>query len=120
MIVEPLIALSIVFVAVENLMTTQLSVWRTFVVFAFGLLHGLGFAGVLLELGLPHDQFVFGLIAFNIGVEFGQLAIIAVAWMTTAYWFGQESWYRTRVVWPASAAIALIGIFWTVQRIWLV
>ncbi len=119
-IVEPLIALSIVFVAVENLMTSQLSFWRPVVVFAFGLLHGLGFAGVLLELGLPREQFVLGLIAFNIGVEFGQLAIIAIAWMTTAYWFGREPWYRARVVWPVSAAIALIGMFWTVQRIWFV
>jgi HupE / UreJ protein len=119
-IVEPLIALSIVFVAVENLMTSQLSFWRPFVVFAFGLLHGLGFAGVLLELGLPRDQFVLGLVAFNIGVEFGQLSVIAVAWLTTAYWFRREPWYRARVVWPASAAIALVGLFWTVQRIWFV
>jgi hypothetical protein len=119
-IVEPLIALSIVFVAVENLMTSQLSFWRPFVVFAFGLLHGLGFAGVLLELGLPRDQFALGLIAFNIGVEFGQLSVIAAAWLMTAYWFAREPWYRARVVWPASAAIALVGLFWTVQRIWYV
>ena len=117
-IVEPLIALSIVFVAVENLMTTKLSFWRPFVVFAFGLLHGLGFAGVLLELGLPREQFVSGLIAFNIGVEGGQLAVIAAAYLTTAYWFADRSWYRQRIVWPASAAIALVGMFWTVERIW--
>ncbi len=119
-IVEPLIALSIVFVAVENLMTSRLSFWRPFIVFGFGLLHGLGFAGVLLELGLPREQFVTGLIAFNIGVEGGQLAVIALAYLTTAYWFADKSWYRQRIVWPASAAIALVGLFWTVERIWFV
>ena len=117
-IVEPLIALSIVFVAVENLMTTQLSAWRPFVVFAFGLLHGLGFAGILQELGLPRDQYMLGLIGFNIGVEGGQLAVIGLAWMATAYWFRHQAWYRKRIVWPASAAIALMGVFWTIERIW--
>ena len=117
-IVEPLIALSIVFVAVENLLTTKLSVWRPFIVFGFGLLHGLGFAGVLQELGLPRDQYAVGLIGFNIGVELGQLAVITLAWLGTAYWFRHRSWYRARIVWPASIAIALMGAFWTIERIW--
>ena len=117
-IVEPLIALSIVFVAVENLLTTKLSPWRPFVVFGFGLLHGLGFAGVLQELGLPRDQYVVGLLGFNVGVELGQLAVIALAFMATAYWFSDRPWYRQRIVWPVSAAIALMGAFWTVERIW--
>lgn len=117
-IVEPLIAVSIVFVAVENMMTTQLSAWRPFVVFAFGLLHGLGFAGILQELGLPRDQYMLGLIGFNVGVEGGQLAVIGLAWMATAYWFRHQAWYRNRIVWPASAAIALMGVFWTIERIW--
>jgi HupE / UreJ protein len=117
-IVEPLIALSIVFIAVENLLTTKLSPWRPFVVFGFGLLHGLGFAGVLEELGLPKDQFVIGLLGFNIGVELGQLAVIALAWLATAYWFSERSWYRQRIVWPVSAAIALMGAFWTIERVW--
>ena len=116
-IVEPLIALSIVYVAVENIMRSTLSPWRPFVVFAFGLLHGLGFAGVLQEIGLGRSDYVVGLLGFNIGVEFGQLAVIALAWLATGYWFSGKSWYRQRVVWPASAAIALIGLFWTVERI---
>jgi hypothetical protein len=117
-IVEPLIALSIVFVAVENLLTTKLTPWRPFVVFGFGLLHGLGFAGVLQELGLPRDQYLIGLLGFNIGVELGQLAVIGLAFLATAYWFKDRPWYRQRIVWPASAAIALMGLFWTVERIW--
>lgn len=78
-IVEPLIAASIVFVAVENILSSGLSRWRPLVVFGFGLLHGLGFASVLGEFGLPDGTFVAALIGFNIGVELGQLSVIAVA-----------------------------------------
>ena len=117
-IVEPMIALSIVFVAVENLFTTRLNAWRPFVVFGFGLLHGLGFAEVLQELGLPRNQYVTGLVGFNIGVELGQLAVIALAFYACAFWFRHQPWYRARIVWPASAAIALTGLFWTIERIW--
>lgn len=80
-IVEPLIALSIVYVAIENLFTDGLSPWRPFVIFGFGLLHGLGFASVLAEFGLPDDNFIPALIGFNIGVEIGQLSVIAVAFI---------------------------------------
>ena len=82
-IVEPLIALSIVYVAVENVLNTsgRLSPWRPVVIFAFGLLHGLGFASVLAEFGLPQSGFLPALIGFNIGVELGQLLVIAVAYL---------------------------------------
>ena len=118
-IVEPLIALSIVYVAVENILTQKLTPWRPFVVFAFGLLHGLGFAGLLQEIGLQRADFLTGLIGFNIGVELGQLAVIGMAFLATAMWFGREPWYRARIAIPASLAIALTGLFWTVQRVWL-
>ncbi len=116
-IVEPLIAASIVAVAVENLLTARLHAWRVFVVFGFGLLHGLGFAGVLTEIGLPRDEFVTGLIAFNVGVEGGQLAVIALAFLAVGYWFRHRPWYRARVVLPLSALIALIGLYWMVERL---
>jgi hypothetical protein len=116
-IVEPLIAMSIVYVAVENLVTSELHVWRPFVVFAFGLLHGLGFADVLHEIGLPRADYVTGLIAFNIGVELGQLAVIAIAFAVSGLWFRARPWYRARIVQPASAAIALVGLFWTIERV---
>ena len=116
-IVEPLIALSIVYVAVENLATSRLSPWRPAIVFAFGLLHGLGFAGVLQEVGLPRADYAIGLVAFNIGVEGGQLAVIAAAWLCTGLWFAARPWYRTRIVWPASICIAAIGLYWTIERV---
>lgn len=115
-VVEPLIAASIVYVAVENLLTARLHAWRIFVVFGFGLLHGLGFAGVLAEIGLPRAEFVTGLIAFNVGVELGQLTVIALAALLFGYWFRARPWYRSGVVVPLSAAIALIGLYWTLER----
>lgn len=116
-IVEPLIAASIVYVAVENLFSTNVSGWRTFVVFGFGLLHGLGFAGVLREIGLPQSDYLLGLIAFNIGVEGGQLAVIGPAWLATGLWFARAPWYRRRVAMPASLAIAAVGLYWTIERV---
>jgi len=116
-IVEPLIAASIVYVAVENILTPQLKPWRALVVFGFGLLHGLGFAGVLQEVGLPHEQFVPALVSFNVGVELGQLAVIALAYLAVGIWGRNRPWYRPRVVIPASATVAAVGLFWTVQRV---
>lgn len=116
-IVEPLIAASIVAVAVENLLTARLHAWRVAVVFAFGLLHGLGFAGVLTEIGLPREDFVTGLVAFNVGVEGGQLAVIAIAFAAVGFWFRNKPWYRARVVMPLSALIALTGLYWMVERL---
>lgn len=115
-IVEPLIALSIAYVAVENLVTSELKPWRVALVFGFGLLHGMGFAGVLAELGLPRSEFLTALLSFNAGVELGQLAVIATAFaVSVAFW--RKEWYRRRAVVPASIAIAAIGLVWTVQRV---
>lgn len=116
-IVEPIIAASIVFVAVENILTDGLSRWRPFVVFAFGLLHGLGFASVLGEIGLPEGGFFPALIGFNVGVEIGQLAVITAAFLLVGLWFGRKPWYRARISIPASGAIAAVGAFWFFQRI---
>ncbi|WP_238366597.1 HupE/UreJ family protein [Mesobacterium pallidum] len=80
-IVEPIIAASIVYVAVENIFTDGLNPWRPVIIFVFGLLHGLGFASVLGEFGLPEGQFIPALLGFNIGVEIGQLTVIAVAFL---------------------------------------
>jgi hydrogenase/urease accessory protein HupE len=115
-IVEPLIALSIAYVAIENLITRELKPWRLALVFTFGLLHGLGFAGVLRELGLPRGEFLAALLTFNLGVEGGQLTIIAAA-MLAVWPFMNRGWYRQRVVIPASLLIATVGIYWTVARL---
>ncbi len=115
-IVEPLIALSIAYVACENLVTSELKPWRVVLVFGFGLLHGMGFAGILAELGLPRSEFFTGLLTFNLGVEAGQLTVIAMAFSTVT-WFQHKAWYRRRAVVPASLLIASIGLLWTVQRV---
>ncbi len=114
-IVEPLIALSIVYVAIENIFTRKLHVWRPVIVFLFGLLHGLGFAGILTEIGLPRGDFVLGLIAFNVGVELGQLTVIALAFLVVG-WLVTKPWYRDRITIPASIGIAVMGAWWLVER----
>ena len=116
-VVEPLIALSIAYVAVENIFTSRLRSWRIALVSAFGLLHGMGFAGVLSELGLPRSEFVTALITFNAGVEAGQLAVIAGAFILVACWTSHHEWYRRRIVVPVSACIAVVGVYWTVERL---
>ena len=116
-IVEPAIALSIVYVAIENVFAHELHRGRVVLVFCFGLLHGLGFAGVLRDLGLPRSQFVPALLAFNVGVEAGQLSVLALAFVAFGAWLGKREWYRARVVVPASLAIAAVGLYWTVQRL---
>ncbi len=117
-IVEPLIAASIVYVAVENIFTSGLNPWRPVIVFCFGLLHGLGFASVLGEFGLPAGAFVPALIGFNIGVEVGQLTVIAIAFLLVG-WFARTSWYRKAIAIPASLCIALVGAYWVVERVFL-
>lgn len=113
--VEVLIALSIAYVAVENLWTSELKPWRPFVVFAFGLLHGLGFAGVLAELGAPAARLFESVLAFNLGVEAGQLAVIGLAFAFVG-WYRRDPNYRKRVVIPVSLAIAATGLYWAVER----
>jgi hypothetical protein len=116
-IVEPLIAFSIAYVAIENLFTTELSRWRGALVFLFGLLHGLGFAGVLGELGMPRGHFALALISFNVGVELGQLTVIALAALAVGWWrLSRRETYRRWVVVPVSLAIALVGLYWTAAR----
>jgi len=116
-IVEPLIAVSIVYVAAENVLRPRLSPWRVALVFGFGLLHGMGFAGVLARLGLPRSEFLTALLCFNAGVELGQLSVILLAFVLISLPLRRESWYRRRVVVPVSLAIAAVGLFWAVQRI---
>jgi len=115
-VTEPLIAASIVFVAVENIFTKELRPWRYAVVFGFGLVHGLGFASAFAQVGLPRQNFLTGLIGFNLGVECGQLAVIAGAFLAVG-WLRHRPWYRRAIVIPASMLIALIALFWTVQRV---
>ena len=115
-IVEPLIAASIVYIAVENCWHQRVGLSRAFVVFVFGLLHGMGFAGVLTELGLPERDFVVGLLSFNLGVELGQLAIIALAYFSVGIWLLHKTWYRRAVAIPVSLCIGGLGMYWLIER----
>ena len=116
-VVEPLIALSIVYVAFENLFTASLTPWRLALVFAFGLLHGLGFAEALTALDLPRAEFLGTLVAFNVGVEAGQLTVILGAALALLALRIPMADYRRLVVRPASIAIALMGAYWAIERL---
>ena len=115
-IIEPLIAVSIAFVAIENLVSKEVHRWRTAVVFGFGLVHGMGFAEVFRDAGLSGRGLVAALLSFNVGVELGQLSVIAMALLAVG-WFRSDPRYRPRVVVPCSLLIALVALFWTAQRI---
>jgi len=116
-LVEPLIAVSIAYVAIENLFLRELRSWRVALVFAFGLLHGLGFAGALKELGLPRSEFLTALVTFNLGVESGQMFVIACAFLLVGWHCGARPWYRRRIVVPASLLIACTAVYWTIERL---
>lgn len=113
---EPLIALSIVYAAVENMLRDKPARARFTLIFFFGLLHGFGFASVLGEISPSEGQWVTRLIGFNLGVEIGQLIVIAAAFLAVGLW-RKELWYRSRIVVPVSFAIALVGGYWTVERV---
>ena len=117
-IVEPMIALSILFVALENIFSPRLKTTRIAVVFLFGLIHGLGFAGSLGQLGLPQNSYLLCLLMFNAGVELGQLTIILLAFFLLGKYFGKKSYYRKGFVIPISSLIAILAGFWTIERIW--
>jgi uncharacterized membrane protein len=116
-IVEPIIALSIVFIAFENLFLQEIKPWRILVIFGFGLIHGMGFAAALNEIGLPRDAFYASLISFNVGVELGQFSVILLCYFLFGRWFQQEIWYRQRIVFPLSISIGLIAMYWTMERV---
>ena len=90
---------------------------RPAVVFAFGLVHGLGFAAALGETGVGGSRFLLRLVGFNVGVEAGQLTVIAVAWLLLATTFGGRPWFRARISIPGSTVIALVGAYWAFERI---
>ena len=116
-IIEPLIAASIIYIAFENLRSTRLGGGRLAVIFGFGLLHGLGFASVLGDIGLASNQFMLSLISFNIGVELGQLAVLVPAFLIFGVAAGNALWYRRLIAVPASYVIGGIGLWMLVTRL---
>lgn len=113
-LIEPVIALSVVAAALNNLLGwAALRRWQ--LAFAFGLVHGFGFANVLIDLGLPSDQLAVALGGFNLGVELGQIAIVLV-FLPLAWALRHTIFYRWVVVVGGSMTIAVLGIIWTLQR----
>jgi hypothetical protein len=101
--------------AVENLFMREVKPWRWMLVFLFGLVHGLGFAGSFSSLHLPPGDFFRPLLLLNIGIEIGQLFVVAVCALVTV-WMWRRPWYTRVVIYPASSAIALIALWWTIER----
>ena len=116
-IVEPVIALSIMYVALENIFSPRLKASRIGIVFLFGLIHGMGFASALTELGLPKNSYFSSLIMFNLGVELGQAAVILAAFLLLGLPFGKKPYYRKRIVIPLSIIIAATAFYWTIERL---
>ena len=115
-IFEPLIAASIIYVAIENFLNSSLTKYRSIIIFFFGLLHGLGFASVLSSFGLPGTNFIWALVGFNIGVEIGQITIILAFYAIFIYWIKTKNYYRKYISIPGSLIIALFGTFWLFER----
>ena len=115
-VVEPLIFLSIVWVAFENTFFKKTTKWRPLVVFTFGLLHGLGFATLLTQYGLPKDNFISLLLAFNVGVEFGQFAVLLAAFILIRLIYLKTE-YKNQLKIPASILIGCTGLFWFIESL---
>ena len=115
-VVEPLITASIAWIALENLLPQQHLLRKALLVFGFGLLHGMGFAGTLAEIGLPEAAFLASMFSFNVGVEFGQITFVAGLLLITA-WCRQADWYRQRIVIPMSIVTGIVAVLWTGQRL---
>ena len=99
--------------------STSISRWRLGLVFVFGLLHGMGFAGVLTSMSLPQSSVITTLVSFNVGVELAQIAILVAAAAIVRMASLEPRVYRRLVVKPASLAIAAVGVVWVVERVWL-
>ncbi|MBV9963245.1 MAG: HupE/UreJ family protein [Parafilimonas sp.] len=119
-VVEPIIALSILFIAIENLLIAKLSAWRILLVFMFGLVHGMGFASALNEIGLPSNKFFLSIFSFNVGVELGQMTIILLVFGLVVMPFHKLKNYKQRIIYPLSIAIASVALYWTIERVFFV
>lgn len=119
-IVEPIVALSITYMAITSVFFKHMKIFgghgnKASTVFIFGLFHGLGFAGLLKDIQVPDERFISSLLSFNIGIEFGQFAIVAAA-LPFIYLFRKKSWYPN-VIKVIAVIIATVGLFWGFQRI---
>jgi hydrogenase/urease accessory protein HupE len=119
-IVEPLIAASVVFVGIENLLRGDIPTARRMVAFGFGLIHGFGFASALSEAGIGSGTggIILPLFSFNLGVELGQIMVAAAA-LPIIWKLRENPMFIARWAPACSAAVVLLGSFWFVQRVWM-
>lgn len=118
-IVEPFIAITILAISVEVILVKDFKRITIAIVFFFGLIHGLGFASALQELGLPQKEFGYALVLFNVGVELGQIAVIMLAYVLFGKWTKDKVWYKQKVAIPISIVIGLTAIYWTFERVFM-
>jgi hydrogenase/urease accessory protein HupE len=116
-VVEPAIALSIVYVGIDNLMVGRGRDVRAWIAFAFGFIHGFGFANVLREMNLPSQALGWSLFSFNLGVEIGQLLVVVLVASALAALRSSNEAASRRLAFAGSLAVILIGAFWFVQRV---
>ena len=118
LIVEPIIALSIAYVGIENIFRKYVKEYlRYIIIFFFGLLHGLGFALVLSDIGYQSSKLILNLISFNLGIEAAQIFIILFLYILLGIKFSNKKYYRYIFQVPVSLFIALVGIYWFFERI---
>ena len=118
LIVEPIIALSIAYVGIENIFKQYVKEYlRYIIIFFFGLLHGLGFALVLSDIGYQSSKLILNLISFNLGIEAAQIFIILFLYILLGIKFSNKKYYRYIFQVPVSLFIALVGIYWFFERI---
>jgi hydrogenase/urease accessory protein HupE len=119
-VVEPLIALSIVYVGADNLLIRGGRDMRAWIALVFGLVHGFGFAGILREMGLPAQALGWSLFSFNAGVEIGQLMVVVLVASALAALRHQRPAAAQRLAYAGSVAVVAAGAFWFVQRVFFV
>jgi hypothetical protein len=116
-IIEPAIALSIVYVGIDNLMVGGGRDVRAWIAFAFGFIHGFGFASVLREMNLPTQALGWSLFSFNVGVEIGQLFVVGIVASALMALRANNEALSRRVAFAGSVVVILAGAFWFVQRV---
>jgi hydrogenase/urease accessory protein HupE len=116
-VVEPLIALSIVYVGIDNLMVRGGRDVRVWIAFTFGLVHGFGFAGVLREMDLPARALGWSLFSFNLGVEIGQVLVVVLVASALAFLRHRSEAAGRRLAFAGSLVVVVAGTFWFVQRV---
>jgi len=117
-IIEPAIALSIVYVGIDNLLVRPGSRdTRVWIALTFGLIHGFGFASVLREMDLPRRALGWSLFSFNLGVEIGQVCIVILVASMLAWIAARSVLVRTRIAYAGSVVVAAAGVVWFVQRV---